>query len=204
MFEYALTGGIGAGKSTVASGLVARGAALVDSDLIVRELQQPGAEVFEAMVAHFGDRIVADDGTLNRQAVADVAFSDPQQLDALNKLVHPPVVAEMLRRREAHLAAGRIVVVDIPLLVLPDGTIGRQEYLNFAGRIVVDCDLEVAVARLVGLRGFSEDDAWARIASQATRDQRIAHADRVIDNSGDLALLEPQLDDCWAWMVAGP
>lgn len=200
MREFGLTGGIGSGKSTVAAGLVARGAALVDADQVVRELQEPGGAVFAAMVEHFGDDIVAADGSLDRQRVADRVFADPDALEELNGIVHPAVGAEMKARRDALVASGAIVVLDIPLLVRPDGTLGRTEWKELAGIIVVDCDEAVAVERLVAHRGFSAEDARARIAAQATREHRRAVADRVIDNSGDLDALEPQLDACWNWM----
>ena len=200
MREYGLTGGIGSGKSTVAEGLVARGATLIDADAIVRELQQPGAPVFERMVDHFGRGIVAADGTLDRQTVADIAFGDQEQLAALNEIVHPAVVREMKARRDALADSDAVLVTDIPLLVRADGTrSSAKEYDRLWGIIVVDCHVEIAIARLVVSRGFSEADARARVAS---REARLAVADHVIDNSGSLADLEPQLDRCWAWMTA--
>jgi dephospho-CoA kinase len=198
--EFGLTGGIGSGKSTVAAGLVARGAHLIDADQVVRELQQPGGSVFDAMVEHFGADIVADDGSLDRQAVADRVFADPDALSALNAIVHPAVGAEMKARRAALADSDADVVLDIPLLVRPDGSLGQKEWAELAGIIVVDCAPAVAVARLVEHRGFDPGDAEARIAAQATREQRAAVADLVIDNSGDLAALEAQLDHCWQWM----
>lgn len=201
MFEFGLTGGIGSGKSTVAAGLVDRGAVLIDADAIVRELQAPGGAVLVAMVQHFGDGIVTDSGELNRQAVADIVFNDEAQLKALNDIVHPAVGKEMKARHEALVGTDAIVVNDIPLLVLADGQKSpRKEYDRLLGIIVVDCDVEIAVQRLVEHRGFSEGDARARMANQASREDRLAVADHVIDNSGDLPALEPQLDACWAWM----
>ena len=201
MAEFGLTGGIGTGKSTVGAGLVARGATLVDTDAITRELQEPGATVFTAMVAHFGDGVVAPDGTLDRPAVAAIVFNDPDQLAALNAMVHPAVVEEMMARRQAFSAAGDVVLVDIPLMITPDGQM-RPEYTTFTAKIVVDCDPEVAVGRLIEHRGFDEGDAWARIAAQATRETRLGIADHIIDNSGPLDGLEPKLDACWSWMIA--
>jgi dephospho-CoA kinase len=198
--EFGLTGGIGSGKSTVANGLVSRGAALIDADQIVRDLQAPGSAVLGAMTEAFGPGILAQDGSLDRAAMATLVFADEDQRKRLNDIVHPPVIAEMAARRERYAAEGRLTVLDIPLLVLPDGRKGRKDYETFVGIIVVDVDPEVAVARLVEHRGFTEADARARMAAQATREQRLAVADRVIDNSGDLAELEPQLDACWDWM----
>lgn len=202
MREFGLTGGIGSGKSTVAHALVARGAALIDADAIVRDLQAPGMPVLDAMTAEFGPDILTASGGLDRQAVAAIVFADEDRLAALNAIVHPAVVAEMARLRSELSVIDAIVVTDIPLFVRADGTRSvSEEYDALVGVVVVDCDLEVAVGRLVEHRGFSEADARARMANQATRDARLAVADFVIDNSGSLADLEPQLDSCWQWMT---
>ncbi len=201
MIEIGLTGGIGSGKSTVADMLVDRGAVLLDADRIVRGLQAPGATVFAAMVERWGDEIIADDGTLNRPAVASIVFSDADELEALNGIVHPAVAEEMKAQREAVQGLDAIVVLDIPLLVRADGTSDKDRYANLAGVIVVDVDSDLAVARLVALRGFDEHDARARVANQATREQRRAVADFVIDNSGSLAELGPQVDEVWSWAL---
>jgi dephospho-CoA kinase len=189
-----LTGGIGSGKTTVGALLVARGAVLVDADALVRELQQPGMPVFQAMVERFGASIVAPDGSLDRQAVADVVFNDPDALKALNGIVHPAVGAEIFNRIAAHNETDHVVIADIPLLV--EG----QTALPVIGVIVVDAPTEVQVERLVTYRGFSETDARARIANQASREDRLAKADFVIDNSGDPDDLEPQIDAAWKWI----
>jgi dephospho-CoA kinase len=194
MLEVGLTGGIGAGKSTVASLLVARGAVLIDADAIVRELQEPGESVFDAMVAHFGPGIVGPDGTLDRPAVASIVFSDPDELAVLNSLVHPAVVAEMTRRRRSLAGTDATVVLDIPLLV-------EGGYRDVAV-IVVDIDPDVAVRRLVDGRGLDESDARARVAAQASRADRLAAADFVIDNSGDPDDLAAEVDRCWEWICA--
>ena len=202
MPEIGLTGGIGAGKSTVGAGLAARGAVLIDADAIVRELQEPGRPVFEAMVERWGDSIVADDGSLDRAAVAAIAFGDEDELAALNAIVHPAVAVEMANRRAAAGAgerAGGVVVLDIPLLVRADGAPIKSDYLNLAGIAVVDADPEIAVRRLVDRRGFAEGAARARIANQAGRRARLAVADFVIDNNGTLEELEPRVEACWRW-----
>jgi len=189
-----LTGGIGSGKSSVSSLLAAKGAVVVDADAITRELQEPGTPVFDAMVERFGAGIVADDGTLDRPAVADIVFGDPDALADLNAIVHPAVGAEIARRLEAEVDTDHVVVLDVPLLVES----GRDDLV---GLVVVDTDPEVAVQRLVGQRGFREADARARIARQASRDERLARADFVVDNNGDRAALEANVDACWEWIA---
>ena len=197
-----LTGGIGSGKSTVSAALETRGAKLVDADEVVRELQRPNGEIFTNLVQEFGEMIISEDGQLNRQKLADIAFSNPADLEKLNKIVHPAVGKEMAKRRNAFIRQGYIVLVDIPLLVTPEGTLARKEYQDFTGKIVIDCDEKIAVARLVKFRGFREDDAWARIDKQASRKQRLEFADFVIDNNGDNDSLELQIDSCWSWMAS--
>jgi len=192
-----LTGGIGSGKSTVSAGLARRGAVVVDADAITRQLQEPGQAVFEQMVAHFGTGILAPDGTLDRQAVADQVFSDPEQRRALETIVHPEV-GRVIGERLADLAGtDNLVVLDIPLLV----EVGRD---GLDAIVVVDLDPEVAVRRLVDHRNVGEADARARMATQASREDRLARADFVIDNGGDLAHLETELDRCWAWLTDQP
>ncbi|MBT6372215.1 MAG: dephospho-CoA kinase [Acidimicrobiaceae bacterium] len=193
MLEIGLTGGIGSGKSTVAALLVKRGAVLLDADAIVRELQEPGTPVFVAMVERWGDDIVAADGGLNRQAVADRAFGDADELEALNAIVHPAVADEMTRRRKALAETDATVILDIPLLV-------ESGHEGLGGVIVVDVDPDVAVGRLVTHRGFTEDDARGRMARQASREDRLARADVVIDNSGTMADLFAEVGLAWAWI----
>ena len=196
MLTLGLTGGIGSGKSTVSALLEERGAVVVDADRIVRELQQPGEPVFEAMVEAFGDGIVAPDGSLDRQAVADIVFADDDALKRLNAIVHP-AVGQRIAERLAELAGtDEVVVLDIPLLVES----GRDD---MAAVIVVDVDPELAVERLVEHRGFDANDARARIARQVSRDDRLAKADVVLDNSGDVDALRQQVDELWAKIEAG-
>ena len=193
MLLIGLTGGIGSGKSTVSAALAERGAVVVDADAIVRDLQAPGQPVLAAMVEGFGPQILAADGTLDRQAVADLVFSDAEALARLNAIVHPAVGAEIARRLEAQAATDHVVVLDVPLLVES----GRSD---LAGLVVVDLDPEVAVARLVAQRGFTEADARARIARQASREDRLARADQVVDNGGPRQALGPQIDRVWTWI----
>ena len=194
MLVVGLTGGIGSGKSTVSALLAAKGAVVVDADAVTRELQQPGTPVFAAMVERFGPGIVAGDGTLDRAAVADIVFTDPQALRDLNDIVHPAVGAGIAERMAALAETDEVVVLDVPLMVE-----SKRGY-PVAGLVVVDVDPEVAVQRLVGSRGMREDDVRARMARQATREERRARADRVVDNSGDLDDLARQVDDLWAWI----
>ena len=193
----ALTGGIGSGKSSVSSRLSVRGAVIVDADAIARELQQPGGEVLAAMVGRWGERILQADGSLHRQAVADIAFNDKDELAALNKLVQPAVRREMARRARANAETGKVVIMDTPLLAESKRPPRAGQY---SGIVVVDTPLEVAVERLVAHRGFSEADAWARVAAQATREQRLARADFVVDNSSDEAHLDREVERLWRWL----
>jgi dephospho-CoA kinase len=193
-----LTGGIGSGKSTVAAKLVARGAHLVDADRIVRELQEPGQPVFVAMVERFGPGIVAADGTLDRQAVADIVFHDAPALADLNAIVHPAVREEIGRRARAYADTDDVVVLDIPLFSRANLSVPVD------GVVVVDVPVETQVERLVQFRGFAEDDARARIARQASRDERLGDADFVIDNGGDEAALDEQVAAAWSWIEALP
>ena len=195
MLEIGLTGGIGSGKSTVAAMLVDRGASLLDAAAIVRDLQTPGTPVFTAMVERWGDRILDDDGWLDRQAVADIVFADADELAALNGIVHPAVGDEMTRRREALADTDATVILDIPLLV-------ESGHQGLAGVIVVDVDPEVAVARLVAGRGFTPDDARSRIARQVSREERLGRADLVVDNGGSLEDLTREVDRAWSWICS--
>jgi dephospho-CoA kinase len=190
-----LTGGIGSGKSTVSALLAERGAVVVDADAITRELQQPGTPVVDAMVERFGPGIVAADGSLDRQAVADIVFNDAAALSDLGKIVHPAVGAEIARRLLEEAETDHLVVLDVPLLVES----GRDD---LAGLVVVDVDPEVAVRRLVDHRGMREDDVRARMASQASREDRRAKANIVLDNSGTLDELERAVAEAWPRIVA--
>lgn len=197
MLLIGLTGGIGSGKSSVSAALHRRGAVIVDADAIVREVQQPGSPVLQQLAERFGAHVIAADGSLDRAAVAAIVFSDPDALNALNAIVHPAVAAEMNRRVLAERDTDRVVVMDIPLL-----TENPREGLQ--GVIVVDVPLETQVERLVRFRGFAEDDARARIAKQATREQRLATASFTVDNSGSLEDLAPQVERLWQWLRSLP
>jgi dephospho-CoA kinase len=194
VLRIGLTGGIGSGKSTVAALLAARGALVVDADRIAREVVEPGTPGLAAVVEAFGPGVLTADGALDRAALASVVFSDPQARARLDAIVHPLVRA---RAREAVAQAppDAVVVQDVPLLV-ETGQAGQYDLV-----LVVEAVLETRVARLVR-RGLGEDDARARIAAQATDEQRRAVADVVLDNSGAPEALAGQVDRFWAERVA--
>jgi len=191
MVMAALTGGIGSGKSTVAELLARRGAVLVDADVIAREVVEPGTPALAALVERFGSGIVAGDGTLDRAALARVAFADDESRGALEAITHPAINAEFTRRcRDA--PADAIVICDVPLLV--ESTQARARGYELV--IVVEAPREVRLRRLEG-RGVPRDDAERRMAAQASDEERRAMATYLIDNGGDLAALESQVDAVW-------
>jgi dephospho-CoA kinase len=192
----ALTGGIGSGKSTVAAGLADRGAGLVDADAISREIMEPGGAAYRSVVEHFGPGIVRGDGSVDRPALAGTVFRDPDALAELNRLTHP-VIGRLIGERVLEAAVSHpVVVVDIALLEIV------RDLFAFDAIIVVDAPEDVAVARLVSERGFTETDARARVASQISRAERRALADVVLDNRGGRDELEAEIDRLWAWLQA--
>ncbi|MDQ3310868.1 MAG: dephospho-CoA kinase [Actinomycetota bacterium] len=190
MLLVGLTGGIGSGKSTVSAMLAERGAIIIDGDAVVRELQQPGSPVVEAIAARF-EGVVGDHGHLDRSALAAIVFNDPAALADLNGIVHPPLGEEIRRRIDVERATDHVVVLDLPLLT-------ERPRSDLDATIVVDVDPEIAVERLAKSRGMDEADARARMANQASREQRVAIATHVLDNSGDVDALESQVDALWA------
>jgi len=195
MILIGLTGGIGCGKSEVSGLLADRGAIIIDADLIVRELQRPGEEIFNKIVEIFGPSVIAEDGSLNRGAVANEVFKSKENLKKLNELIHPVVRRVMNERVKSYSDTSKIVVLDIPLLVE-----NPREGLD--GIVVVDLDPEIAVARIVDQRKMNIDDARARVANQSSREQRKAIANFIIDNSGDRKALNLQVDAAWSWIIA--
>ncbi|MFK8022434.1 MAG: dephospho-CoA kinase [Ilumatobacter sp.] len=184
-----MTGGIGAGKSTVSVLLAERGAVIVDADQIARDLQAPGTPVVRAMAERFGEQILDDDGGLIRSEVAKIVFSDEQALKDLNGIVHPAMQAEIASQIAAHEDTDRVVVLDFPLLA-------ENPRKGLAATVVVDIPVDVAVERAVG-RGMDADDVRNRINSQISREKRLDVATHVIDNSGDLADLTAAVDEVW-------
>ncbi len=197
MILVGLTGGIGAGKSTVSTMLAERGALIVDADRIARDLQSPGSPVLDAMAERFGQPILLADGALDRGAVAKIVFNDEAALKDLNGIVHPAMQSEIQRQIDEHRDTDRVVVLDFPLL-------GENPRKGLAATIVVDIDVEIAVQRLVEQRGMDLDDARARINSQLSREKRLESATHVIDNSGDRDALIAQVDALWEQLLDLP
>ncbi|MFD6880202.1 MULTISPECIES: dephospho-CoA kinase [unclassified Streptomyces] len=190
MLKVGLTGGIGAGKSEVSRLLAEYGAVVVDADRIAREVVEPGTPGLAAVVEAFGESVLTATGELDRPALGAIVFGDPDKLRALNAIVHPLVGA---RSAELEGAAGpdAIVVHDVPLLA-ENGLAPLYDLV-----VVVDASPETQLARLTARRGMTEEDARARMAVQATREQRLAVATLVIDNDGPLEALEPQVRTVW-------
>ena len=200
MILVGLTGGIGSGKSTVSQMLADRGAIIIDGDAIARQLQRSGTVVFAAMVERFGD-VVGADGELDRAKIASIVFADAQALSDLNNIVHPAIGVEMMRRISEMRDTDAIAILDFPLLA-------ESPRKGLSGVIVVDIDPEIAIERVVRDRGMKASDVRARINKQASRQDRLAIADRVLDNSGTKEDLVRQVDQAWEWIatlpVAGP
>jgi len=191
MILLGLTGGIGSGKSSVAQLLSARGAIVIDSDAIAREMQAAESPLLAQLVERFGD-VLNEDGSLNRAQLASIVFPSPENVKALNAIMHPAIGKEMSRRLDEQRTTNNLVVLDIPLLV-------ENPRKGLSGVLVVDIDTELAVERVVKHRGMDADDVRARISRQSTREQRVAIADRIIDNSGSREDLERQVEDAWHW-----
>lgn len=189
-----LTGGIGAGKSTVARLLADRGALILDADVAAREVVAPGTEGLSAVVKAFGDAVLAPDGALDRAALASVVFADQDRRAVLNGIVHPRVRAWMAER-VITAPEGSVVVQDIPLLV-ESGLASLFELV-----VVVDAADTVRIARLVSDRGMTEAEASARVAAQAPREQRLEAADVVISNDGAPEQLTDQVAALWDRIV---
>ena len=197
MITVGLTGGIGSGKSTVAGLLASYGAVVVDADVLAREALATGTPGLARVVEEFGTGVLGADGSLDRPRLAALVFGDPERLAALNAIVHPYVAA---RRAELTAAAAvanadAVVVFDVPLLV-------ENGLTDYDVIVVVDASAETQMRRLVDGRGMDEDQARARMAAQAGREERLAVADVVIENDGDLAHLRLQVETLWERLTA--
>jgi dephospho-CoA kinase len=187
-----LTGGIGSGKSTVAAMLRARGSTVVDADEVARAVVEPGEPALAALVERFGSGILDADGRLDRPALAAIAFADDEGRKALGEITWP-AIGEEFERRVTEAPDDSVVICDVPLLVESKAAAARP----YVAVVVVEAPLEVRLDRLE-VRGVPRDDAQQRMAAQASDEERRAVATHVIDNSGDLASLERQVDEVWA------
>ncbi len=190
----ALTGGIASGKSTIATRLVEHGAIVVDADAIVRDVQQPGSPVLDEIAGEFGADVIRPDGSLDRPGLGSRVFGDADAIARLNRIVHPAVRAESQRRFDEAFAADpdAVVVYDVPLLV--EARVDDPWELI----VVAHAPADVRLRRLVDLRGMSETDAAARVASQVDDSARLAVADVVIDTAGTIDDTLRQVDELWA------
>ena len=194
MLRVGLTGGIGSGKSEVARRLAEHGAVLIDADVAARRVVEPGSPGLAQVAAAFGDEMLRPDASLNRERLGEIVFADPGLRAKLNAIVHPLVRQWMEKAERAAVQADgdAIVVHDVPLLAESRGKTG------FDAVIVVDAPPDLQVERLVKLRGMAREQARARMAAQASREQRLAVADIVIDNSGTLDDLDRRVAEVWA------
>lgn len=195
MLKVGLTGGIGSGKSEVSAWLDERGALIIDADKIAREVVEPGTPGLAAVVTEFGGDVLLPSGGLDREKVGSIVFADPERLAALNAIVHP-LVGERMRELMDAAPADAVVVYDVPLLT-ENGLASMYDVV-----VVVDAPEESQIERLTSRRGMTEEDARARMANQATREERRAVATHVIDNSGTLDDLKAQAGALWEDLTA--
>lgn len=191
MLRVGLTGGIGAGKSEVSRRLAAKGAVLIDADIVARQVVEIGTPGLAAVAAEFGQAALLPSGELDRAAIAEIVFADSARLGRLNSIMFP-LISERMAGLESQAGQDAIVVHDVPLLT--------ENRLGFGYDVVVVVDVPEGrqLDRLTGSRGMTREQAKARMAAQATREQRLAIADVVIDNSGSLAALDARVDQVWA------
>ena len=194
MLRVGLTGGIGSGKSTIAAMFSEHGAHIIDADQISRDIVEPGAPAIDDLVAAFGPTVKAEDGSLVRPELARIAFQTPELTKQMNTIMFPRIIEETNNRFSAAEAAGvKLVIYDVPLLTeLGTGLVEMA--------IVVDVPVETQITRAVA-RGLPEDDVRRRIAVQQSREDRLALADFVIDNSADLSVTQEQVDQIWSSLM---
>lgn len=191
-----ISGSIGAGKSTVAALLTARGAHVIDADALNRVLQARGQPLFDRIVERWGTSVVGPDGELDRPALAAIVFSDPAQLGELTSMAAPFTEQELVRRARVYLGTDDVVIAEAAMYLRPA--------YGMEGLIVVDTSEEVAVGRLVGQRGMTPEEAIARLRSQLPSELRLPEAGFVVDNSGGIDALPPQIDAAWTWIRSLP
>lgn len=200
MLRVGLTGGIGSGKSEVSRRLAALGAVIIDADAVAREVVEPGTDGLAEVVEAFGDEVLLPDASLDRERLGEIVFASPELRARLNAIVHPKVGTRMAELESA-AGPGAIVVHDVPLLA-ENSLAGAYDLV-----VVVDTPQQTQARRLVRHRGMTPQQARARMAAQAGREQRLAIADIVIDNSGTLAELDRQVGELWLELrrrAAGP
>ncbi len=196
MILVGLTGGIGSGKSTVARLLADRGAVVVDADELARQALQPGTRAYERVCGLFGEKVVNQDGTLNRAEIASIVFTDEEKRRALESITHPEVFRLLAQTVELYRDSEEVVVFDAPLII----ETGFHEACDVV--VVISASEERRVERLVESRGMTPAEASVRMASQVDEGRREALADVVIDNEGDLAALEGRVDALWQELTA--
>ena len=196
--QVGLTGGVASGKSTVAGMLAELGALVIDSDVLAREVVEPGTPGLAAVLAEFGDGVLAGDGSLDRRSLGALVFGDDAARTRLEAILHP-LIRQRSRVLAAQAAPGTLVVHDIPLLV-ESGQADR-----FDGVVVVDVPVEVQVERMMRERGWTEEEAWARVRAQAGREERLAVATQVIENTGTREDLRERVAEVFEDLVStGP
>lgn len=196
MLTVGLTGGIGSGKSEVTRLLAARGAVVVDADVVAREVVEPGSPGLARIVAEFGEQVLRPDGSLDRPGLGAIVFADPDALARLNAIVHPLVgerTAELLE--QARSSDAEVLVHDVPLLV-ENGLAAMYDVV-----VVVAAEPETQLRRLTDRRGMAEEEARQRIAAQAPLADKLAAATHVIRNDGPLEELAPQVDALWDALI---
>ncbi|XP_048372823.1 dephospho-CoA kinase domain-containing protein [Sphaerodactylus townsendi] len=180
MFLVGLTGGIASGKSTVVAMLQELGCVVIDADVIARQVVQPGLVAYQRIVRAFGPEILTESGEISREALGSIVFSQPQKRQLLNSITHPEIQKEMLKQILKYFVLGyRYVILDIPLLF---ETIKMTRFMKLT--VLVYCDPQTQLSRLMHRNGLTRAEAEARVAAQLPLDQKIKLADRVIDNSG--------------------
>jgi dephospho-CoA kinase len=181
----------------VADLLVARGADLIDADQVARDVVAPGGPAYQPLIDRFGEGILAPDGSIDRPALAAVAFADDAARADLNALTHPAIGIAMIEARDALEETDHVVVLAIPLL-----TKAHRETVKLDRVVVVDCPTDIALERLLSQRHMDRADAEARIRAQISREERLEEADFVVDNSGDRPALEAEVARLWEWLTA--
>lgn len=197
MLTIGLTGGIGSGKSTVADLFRRKGAHIIDFDTLSHKVEEPQGPAWKGIVDHFGDGVLNEDGTINRERLGNVVFRDPAQRKKLNEIVHPAVFSEWMRQmkeiEETH--AGAVIISDIPLLV----EVGLQHHLNIT--ILVYVSPEEQIKRIMQRNGYSRQEAQDRLDSQMPIDEKVPYCDIVINNEGPLEETELIVGDVWEYLL---